>query len=197
VIIETSVLVIGAGAAGLRTAIELVGAGVDCLVVGKRRHGDAHTRMAAGGINASLGSLDPEDRWEIHAADTIREGGFVCQPRGNHAGIVRSEDGLRAGLSDLEGIAHDARHVPAAPELRFALLAAEAILRSALMRDESRGAHFREDASETRDEWHRNIVCARGRGGRMSLRAEPVPPVPRGVQRALDEHHALDYHHLE
>jgi succinate dehydrogenase / fumarate reductase, flavoprotein subunit len=565
VIIETSVLVIGAGAAGLRTAIELAGAGADCLVVGKRRHGDAHTRMAAGGINASLGSLDPEDRWEIHAADTIREGGFVCQPRAvellareapdrvreladwgcvfdrlddgrinqryfgaqsyrrtcfvgdttgeavlaalversravgvphrehvrvdeivvrggaavgaravdletgeplairaaavvvaaggctslyrrsssrddentgdavalaylagaelrdmemiqfhptgmieppsmrgrlvteavrgegghllnaqgerfmeryapdqmelaardvvaranyeeirsgrgtagggvlldishvdeslirerlprihrqfldqgvditrepmavaptahypmggvkvdpmtgatrvpglfavgeatsgvhganrlggnslaetvvfgrrvgrhlaqagldtpdklegidwpteavdaarrpdplppgpdagsdglmdglrdvlwNHAGIVRSEDGLRAGLSDLEGIVHDARHLPAAPELRFALLAAEAILRSALMRDESRGAHFREDAPETRDEWHRNIVCARGPDGRMSLRAEPVPPVPRGVQRALDEHHALDYHHLE
>jgi succinate dehydrogenase / fumarate reductase, flavoprotein subunit len=75
------VLIIGAGAAGLRAAIELVRRGVDCLVVGKRRHGDAHTRMAAGGINAALGSLDPKDRWDIHAADTIREGGFLCQPR--------------------------------------------------------------------------------------------------------------------
>jgi succinate dehydrogenase / fumarate reductase, flavoprotein subunit len=75
------VLVIGAGAAGLRVAIELTGRGVACLVVGKRRHGDAHTRMAAGGINAALGSLDPEDRWDIHAADTIREGGFLSQPR--------------------------------------------------------------------------------------------------------------------
>jgi succinate dehydrogenase / fumarate reductase, flavoprotein subunit len=75
------VLIIGAGAAGLRVAIELAGRGVECLVVGKRRHGDAHTRMAAGGINAALATLDPEDRWDIHAADTIREGGFLCQPR--------------------------------------------------------------------------------------------------------------------
>jgi succinate dehydrogenase / fumarate reductase, flavoprotein subunit len=78
---KRSVLVIGAGAAGLRAAIELKRRGVDCLVVGKRRHGDAHTRWAAGGINAALASLDPEDRWEIHAADTLREGGFLCQPR--------------------------------------------------------------------------------------------------------------------
>jgi succinate dehydrogenase / fumarate reductase, flavoprotein subunit len=559
VTIQTGVLVIGAGAAGLRAAIELRAAGVDCLVVGKRRHGDAHTRMAAGGINASLGSLDPEDRWEIHAADTIREGGFICQPRavellareapdrvlelaewgcefdrlddgginqryfgaqsfrrtcfvgdvtgeavlatlvdracelgvphrehlcvreilvrggaatgalavdlesgepvgisaaavvvaaggctslyrrsssrddentgdavalayhagaelrdmemiqfhptgmvdppemrgrlvteavrgegghllnahgerfmeryapdqmelaardvvarvnyqeirggrgtdgggvlldishvdaslirerlpriyhqfleqgiditkepmevaptahypmggikvdpetgatrvpglcavgeatsgvhganrlgGNslaetvvfgrrvgrhlaetgieeggrtggtaarewadaphqpdhdaardelmdrlrdvmwdHAGIVRSEDGLREGLGELEGIARDGREAPGAPELGFALLAAEAILRSALLREESRGAHCREDAPEARDDWRTNIVCARGPDGAMSLRTEPVPPVPDGVQRALDEHHALDYHHLE
>jgi len=79
--VDTPVLIIGAGAAGLRVAIELAQRGVGCLVIGKRRHGDAHTRWAAGGINASLGTLDPEDRWEIHAADTLREGHFVCQPR--------------------------------------------------------------------------------------------------------------------
>lgn len=78
---RTTVLIIGAGAAGLRVAIELAEAGVDCLVVGKRRHGDAHTRMAAGGINAVLNSRDAEDRWELHAADTIREGGFLSDPR--------------------------------------------------------------------------------------------------------------------
>jgi succinate dehydrogenase / fumarate reductase, flavoprotein subunit len=79
--IEVPALIIGAGAAGLRAAIELAQRGVECLVLGKRRHGDAHTRWAAGGINASLGSRDREDRAEIHAADTIREGHFVCQPR--------------------------------------------------------------------------------------------------------------------
>jgi succinate dehydrogenase / fumarate reductase, flavoprotein subunit len=78
---RTPVLIIGAGAAGLRTAIELASTGIDTLVLGRRAHGDAHTRMAAGGINATLGSLDPEDRWEIHAADTIREGGYLCEPR--------------------------------------------------------------------------------------------------------------------
>ena len=75
--VKTDVLIIGAGAAGLRASIELAERGVDCLVLGKRAHGDAHTIWAAGGINASLGSLDPEDRWEIHAADTLNEGHFV------------------------------------------------------------------------------------------------------------------------
>ncbi|MDQ3461274.1 MAG: FAD-dependent oxidoreductase [Deinococcota bacterium] len=79
-LISTPVLIIGAGAAGLRTALELVANGQDCLVVGKRRHGDAHTVWAAGGINASLGNRDPEDRWAIHAADTIKEGHYVCDP---------------------------------------------------------------------------------------------------------------------
>ncbi len=79
-VLPTGVLIVGAGAAGLRTAIELTMAGVECLVVGKRAHGDAHTRWAAGGINASLGTLDPDDRWELHAADTLREGHFVCDP---------------------------------------------------------------------------------------------------------------------
>ena len=80
-LVETDVLIVGAGAAGLRAAIELRRAGVDVLVLGKRRHGDAHTVWAAGGINASLGSLDPDDRWEIHAADTVGEGHFVNDPR--------------------------------------------------------------------------------------------------------------------
>jgi succinate dehydrogenase / fumarate reductase, flavoprotein subunit len=78
--IATTVLIIGAGAAGLRTAIELRAHGVDCLVLGKRQHGDAHTRWAAGGINAALGTRDPDDHWQLHFADTIREGHFVCDP---------------------------------------------------------------------------------------------------------------------
>jgi len=78
---KADVLIVGAGAAGLRAAIELAREGVDVLVLGKRRHGDAHTVWAAGGINASLGNLDPDDRWEIHAADTVGEGHFVNDPR--------------------------------------------------------------------------------------------------------------------
>jgi succinate dehydrogenase / fumarate reductase, flavoprotein subunit len=75
--IHTEVLIIGAGAAGIRAAIALQEKGGDCLIVSKRKFGDAHTWFASGGINASLGSLDPEDRWEIHAADTLREGHFI------------------------------------------------------------------------------------------------------------------------
>ena len=76
-------LVIGAGAAGARTAIELAESGVDpedVLVVGKRSHGDAHTTWARGGINGALGTHDPEDDWTVHAADTLEEGHFLNDP---------------------------------------------------------------------------------------------------------------------
>jgi succinate dehydrogenase / fumarate reductase, flavoprotein subunit len=79
--IDSQVLIIGAGAAGLRAAIELAARGKECLLLGKRRHGDAHTSWAAGGINATFGHRDPQDRWQLHAADTIREGHFICQPQ--------------------------------------------------------------------------------------------------------------------
>ncbi|MEZ3145505.1 L-aspartate oxidase [Halobaculum sp. MBLA0143] len=78
---SVGVLVIGAGAAGARAAIELAERGVDdLLVVGKRGHGDAHTTWARGGINGALGTHDPEDDWAIHAADTLNEGHFVNDP---------------------------------------------------------------------------------------------------------------------
>lgn len=74
------VLVIGAGAAGARTAIGLKKRGVEPLVVSKRDYGDAHTTWARGGINAAMGNRDPEDSWAIHAADTLDEGHFINDP---------------------------------------------------------------------------------------------------------------------
>ena len=76
-----AVLVIGTGAAGLRAAIELAERGVQVLCVGKRRRDDAHTVLASGGINAALGTMDPEDSWERHAADTLRESYWLADPR--------------------------------------------------------------------------------------------------------------------
>src|SRR2546429_965440 len=76
-----NVLVIGAGAAGLRAAIAATEAGSQVLVVGKRDRLDAHTVLAAGGINAALGTRDPQDSWEQHFADTLREGYFLGDPR--------------------------------------------------------------------------------------------------------------------
>ena len=79
--VDVSVLIVGAGAAGARTAIELADRGVeDVLVLGKRGHGDAHTTWARGGINGALGTHDPEDDWAIHAADTLNEGHFLNDP---------------------------------------------------------------------------------------------------------------------
>src|SRR6202171_1607099 len=76
-----NVLVIGAGAAGLRAAIAATEAGSQGLIVGKRHRLDAHTVLASGGINAVLGTRDPQDTWEQHFADTLREGYFLGHPR--------------------------------------------------------------------------------------------------------------------
>lgn len=78
--ISTSVLVIGTGGSGLRAAIELSERGVDVLAVGKRPKNDAHTSLAAGGINAALATMDVEDTWQQHAADTIQEGYLLSNP---------------------------------------------------------------------------------------------------------------------
>src|SRR6266704_4333965 len=76
-----NVLVIGTGAAGLRAAIAAYQAGSEVVVIGKRARKDAHTVLAAGGINAALGTVDPEDSWQQHFADTFREGYLLSHPR--------------------------------------------------------------------------------------------------------------------
>ncbi|HSJ69157.1 MAG TPA: FAD-binding protein [Anditalea sp.] len=93
--IKTDVLIIGAGAAGIRTSIALSENNITSLLVSKREFGDAHTWMAAGGINASLGSLDEEDRWEIHAADTLREGHFINDPNAVEAVCKNAPDAIK------------------------------------------------------------------------------------------------------
>jgi succinate dehydrogenase / fumarate reductase flavoprotein subunit len=95
---STTVLVIGTGGSGLRSAIELAEAGVDVLVVGKRPKADAHTSLAAGGINAALGTMDPDDSWQQHAADTITESYGLADPR--TVEIVTR--GAARGIDDLE-----------------------------------------------------------------------------------------------
>jgi succinate dehydrogenase / fumarate reductase, flavoprotein subunit len=72
------VLVIGGGSAGLRAAIAAHDAGANVLIVSKSKRGDPHTTLARGGINAALGTMDPEDSWMIHASDTLREGEFIA-----------------------------------------------------------------------------------------------------------------------
>ncbi|MFL6380681.1 MAG: FAD-binding protein [Nitrososphaeraceae archaeon] len=72
------VLIIGGGSAGLRSAIEAHDAGANVTIISKSEKGDPHTVLARGGINAALGTMDPEDNWVIHAADTLREGEFLA-----------------------------------------------------------------------------------------------------------------------
>jgi succinate dehydrogenase / fumarate reductase flavoprotein subunit len=75
-----NVLVIGSGAAGLRAAIAADEAGKEVLLVGKRAQKDAHTVLAAGGINAVLRTEDPEDTFAQHEADTLSEGYWLSHP---------------------------------------------------------------------------------------------------------------------
>jgi succinate dehydrogenase / fumarate reductase, flavoprotein subunit len=96
--LATSVLVIGTGGAGLRASIELAEAGVDVVAVGKRPKEDTHTSLAAGGINAALATMDPEDSWQQHAADTLKESYLLGDPR--TAEIVTQ--GAALGIDDLE-----------------------------------------------------------------------------------------------
>ncbi len=74
---EHDVLVIGAGGAGLRAAIEASAAGVSVGLICKSLLGKAHTVMAEGGIAAALANVDGRDNWKVHFADTMRGGQYL------------------------------------------------------------------------------------------------------------------------
>jgi succinate dehydrogenase / fumarate reductase flavoprotein subunit len=78
---EHDVLIIGAGGAGLRAAIEASAAGVKVGVVTKSLLGKAHTVMAEGGIAAAMGNVDDRDNWRVHFSDTMRGGQYLNNPR--------------------------------------------------------------------------------------------------------------------
>lgn len=74
---EHDVIVIGAGGAGLRAAIEASAAGVSVGLICKSLLGKAHTVMAEGGMAAAMGHNDDRDNWKVHFSDTMRGGQYV------------------------------------------------------------------------------------------------------------------------
>ena len=74
---EHDVLVIGAGGAGLRAAIEASAAGANVGLVCKSLLGKAHTVMAEGGMAAAMGNVDDRDNWKVHFTDTLRGGQYL------------------------------------------------------------------------------------------------------------------------
>jgi succinate dehydrogenase / fumarate reductase flavoprotein subunit len=78
---EYDVLVIGAGGAGLRAAIEAASLGVRTGLVCKSLLGKAHTVMAEGGMAAAMGNVDDRDNWRVHFSDTMRGGQYLNNPR--------------------------------------------------------------------------------------------------------------------
>jgi succinate dehydrogenase / fumarate reductase flavoprotein subunit len=75
--VEHDVLVIGAGGAGLRAAIEASARGASVGVICKSLLGKAHTVMAEGGMAAAMGNVDDRDNWRVHFSDTMRGGQYV------------------------------------------------------------------------------------------------------------------------
>jgi succinate dehydrogenase / fumarate reductase flavoprotein subunit len=74
---EYDVLIIGAGGAGLRAAIEASSKGAKTALICKSLLGKAHTVMAEGGVAAAFGNVDPEDDWKTHYVDTFKAGKFL------------------------------------------------------------------------------------------------------------------------
>ena len=74
---DYDVLVVGAGGAGLRAAIEAAAGGARVGLVCKSLLGKAHTVMAEGGMAAALANVDDRDNWRVHFADTMRGGQYV------------------------------------------------------------------------------------------------------------------------
>jgi succinate dehydrogenase / fumarate reductase flavoprotein subunit len=75
--IDHDVMVIGAGGAGLRAAIECSAHALNTGVISKSLLGKAHTVMAEGGMAAAMGNVDPRDNWKVHFRDTMRGGKFL------------------------------------------------------------------------------------------------------------------------
>jgi succinate dehydrogenase / fumarate reductase flavoprotein subunit len=73
---DFDVVIVGAGGAGLRAAIESRASGLRTAIICKSLFGKAHTVMAEGGIAASMGNVNANDNWQVHFRDTMRGGKF-------------------------------------------------------------------------------------------------------------------------
>ena len=76
--VSCDILVIGRVRADLRAAIGDHDSGADVFIISKSKKGDPHTVLATGGINGTLATMNPNDSWMIHAADTLKVGCFLA-----------------------------------------------------------------------------------------------------------------------
>jgi succinate dehydrogenase / fumarate reductase, flavoprotein subunit len=193
----------GECAAGLHGANRLGGNSLsDLLVFGK---------LAADGAAAYLRSLSAAPRADdAQIKDAYRRATEpLNRPSGenpyllheelqtlmnDHCNIVRTGDELRAGIDKLQPLKERAKNVKAhgasqynpgwheALSMSALLITAEAVSRAALMREESRGGHYRIDFEGERDEWLKYwIIIKKGRDGEMEIEKREKPPAPKGL----------------
>ncbi|HJS47666.1 MAG TPA: FAD-binding protein, partial [Gemmatimonadales bacterium] len=200
----------GECAAGLHGANRLGGNSLSDLLVFGKRAGE-HAALWAGEHapspispdqveEAARESLGPFDR----AGSTGAENPYAVQQElqrmmQEEVGIVRSEGEMRRALEAIAALRGRAARVAveghreynpgwhAALDLPNLLLVSEAVARSALEREESRGGHFREDRPEKSAEGAGfNVVVRRGADGGMEVARRPVTPIPAELQEVID-----------
>jgi len=198
----------GETAAGLHGANRLGGNSLGDLLVFGRRAGTAAAAFAASRPSwpsISREAVEAERKrvirpFEIDAGENpYGIHGALQAIMAEHAGIMRSEDGLRAGLAKLHALKERASRMSASGPLHFnpgwtlvfdvqnMMTLAEAILVGALAREESRGAHWRTDHPEEREGWGAvNVVQRLGADG-IEWRREPVSPMPERLRRLFDQ----------
>ncbi|MXZ72434.1 MAG: fumarate reductase/succinate dehydrogenase flavoprotein subunit [Acidobacteria bacterium] len=199
----------GEVAAGLNGANRLGGNSLsDLLVFGKRageyaaafakEHGQGRVDDAEADRAAQM-ALEPLERQGSGEAPYQLQ--YELQDlMQSQVGIVRNDAELRAALDSLLRLQERVKRVEApgnreynagwhtALDLRNLMVVSEAVTRSAIERQESRGAHFREDYLEKDEAWGKtSLVIRRGEDGAMDVRRESLPPLPDNLQRIIDE----------
>ena len=199
----------GEVAAGLNGANRLGGNSLsDLLVFGKRageyaaafakEHGQGRVDDAAADRAAQM-ALEPLERQGSGEAPYQLQ--YELQDlMQSQVGIVRNDAELRAALDSLLRLQERVKRVESpgnreynagwhtALDLRNLMVVSEAVTRSAIERQESRGAHFREDYLGKDEAWGKtSLVIRRGGDGAMEVRRESLPPLPDNLQRIIDE----------
>ena len=197
----------GEVAAGLHGANRLGGNSLSDLLVFGKRAGDHAAEFARGNPAPRVDSaqVDATEREALAPFErTSDEGPYRIQTdlqlmMQAKVGIVRNEPEMKEALEGLRSLEERARRVGVtghreynpgwhtALDLRNLLIVSEAVARAALDREESRGAHFREDRPAKDPALDRTRLVVRKSSGGMELRRETVPPLPEELRRIIEE----------
>ena len=157
------VVVIGAGGAGLRAAIEAHARGAKTAIVCKSLLGKAHTVMAEGGMAAAMGNVDPRDNWKVHFRDTMRGGKILNNWRMAQLHAQEAPDRVRE-LEEWGALFDRTKDGPDLPARlrRPPLRAARARRRPHRARDDPHAAAARRPPSASTSSWSaRSPSCSR------------------------------------